>query len=103
MNLYGSSDIHSSILELKKKNFSNFNLDKIIQLIISSSGYNGDKIRDISIKILENYNNWLKKNVSYTIDENVTHKKLLIIINNIKKNKFIENYSFIEYFETIIR
>nr|QFG74376.1 MAG: hypothetical protein [Megaviridae environmental sample] len=83
--------VYNCLLELLENDtdFKDYNSTSLSHIIISSSGYNGIKVRDVAIKGFIKYKNWLEKNERYTIDD-YSLKKLNIML------RFIENCT-IEY------
>ena len=70
-------DCHTSLSDEKIKNdlntaghFSVFNSTSISHIIIASTGYNGNDVRNIGINLLSNYNKFLLKSLinNYQID-----------------------------------
>jgi hypothetical protein len=95
----GISDEHilqelNSLIDNKfdTNEFKLINSTSISHFIIAASGYNGTNIKNLSIKVLEKYNNWLMLNSNKTINTNLSYDKILNIISYLKHNS-TESYN----------
>ena len=90
-------------IEKGPTDFPIFNSTSISHIIISTSGYNGLKVRNVAIKFLIMYTNWLKNNTKYILDKSLSQEILIPMIEKIKinqvNNKTIEDLD--KYFKTI--
>ena len=55
-------DILDQLSKISEKDFITFNQTSINHLIIMSSGYNTDKIKNIAVDILQKYIKWTENN-----------------------------------------
>jgi len=68
--------------------FSTLNSNSINNLLIAASGYNGNNIRNISLKLLDEYLIWTEKNkVNVSIELTNLKMKIKYVNKNIINNK----------------
>ena len=66
--------------------FTRINSTSVSHFIIAASGYNGTKVRDISIKVIDKYKNWLNSNLDKILNDDLTPKNIENKLNYLKEN-----------------
>ena len=87
-------------LDSDGNDFLIYNSTSISHIIISASGFNGCDIRNKGIKLLNKYNEWLKSNPNYILEESLSPKCLTKIIERINNKKLNQNSNELENYLT---
>ena len=83
--------IYTDLIDIDNVNFDTnifgkMNSTSISHCVIASSGYNGTKVRELGIRILKKYNNWLLENPSMVLGERLSYDNNLKLIEKIESN-----------------
>lgn len=95
-------EIQKNLEGTNSSNFDLFNMTSIVHLIFSSSGYNGEENRRLSINLLIKYYNWNINNHKTLISSENLDK----IVNYLQNNKITgknetELLDYISYFKEL--
>ena len=73
-------------LDKSTPDFEKYNTTAISHFIIAASGYNGIKVRNEAITLLNQYNDWLKVNPNHILHQSLSPQYLTSKIEKIQNN-----------------
>jgi|SaaInlStandDraft_2_1057019.scaffolds.fasta_scaffold330581_2 hypothetical protein len=85
-----SNDLYNQLKNLKEEDFQYVNDTSISHFLISSTGFNGIKVREIAIQVIEKYIEWSK-------DIDLPEKLVYIKNNSIKEGNMEELESYLSH------
>ena len=85
-----SNDIYNQLKNLKEEDFQYINDTSISHFLIASTGFNGIKVREIAIQVIEKYIEWSK-------DIDLPGKLVYIKNNLIKEGNMEELESYLSH------